>query len=131
MPSINELIKMTALGAFEESKPTAIVFGKVISIEPLKINVEQKLTLTAAQLVLTRNVIDYKTQISFDDPNVKQAFTTWDMGESSESSPSKIAFKSITKHEITIYNALKVGDEVIMIQMQGGQKYIVLDKVVM
>lgn len=131
MGNITKLIKRTALDAVKESKPTSIVFGKVISAEPLKINVEQKLNLTVAQLVLTNNVRDYKTQISFDDPNIKQVFTTWDMGESVESSPSKIAFKNKIKHEITIYNGLKVGDEVIMIQMQGGQKYVVFDKVVM
>lgn len=30
---------------------------------------------------------------------------------------------------LTIHNALKVGDKVILIQVQGGQRYIVLDKV--
>lgn len=30
---------------------------------------------------------------------------------------------------LTIHNSLKVGDKVILIQVQGGQKYIVLDKV--
>lgn len=30
---------------------------------------------------------------------------------------------------LTIHNSLKVGDKVILIQVQGGQRYIVLDKV--
>ena|GEM_PF-288759 len=34
------------------------------------------------------------------------------------------------KREMTIYNALKKGEEVILIQKQGGQQYIVLDRVV-
>ena len=42
MPNMVELIKKAALDAVKESKPTSIVFGTVISIEPLKINVEQK-----------------------------------------------------------------------------------------
>lgn len=123
-------IKRIAIEAVAASKPTAIVYGKVISTSPLRINVEQKMTLTSAQLVLTRNVTDYKTKISFDNPDIKQVFTTWDMGETVESSPSKIAFKTKTKHDITIYNSLVVDDEVVMVQMQGGQKYIVLDRVI-
>jgi hypothetical protein len=31
---------------------------------------------------------------------------------------------------ITIHNALVVGDEVILLKKKGGQKYIVLDRVV-
>lgn len=124
------IIKKAAVEAVAASKPTAIVYGKVISTSPLRINVEQKMTLTSAQLVLTRNVTDYKAKISFDNPGIKQVFTTWDMGETVESSPSKIAFKAATKHDITIYNGLVVGDEVVMVQMQGSQKYIVLDKVI-
>lgn len=123
-------IKKASVEAVDATKPTALVFGKVTSSSPLKINVEQKMTLTAAQLVLTRNVTDYKTKISFDNPGIKQVFTTWDMGETVESSPSKIAFKTKTKHDITIYNGLVVGDEVVLMRMQGGQKYLVLDRVV-
>lgn len=130
MPNLVELIKRASIDAVSESKPTSIVFGKVISIGPLKINVEQKLNLTKAQLILSRNVTDYKTKLSFDNPDLKQEFTTWNMPESTESSPSKIAFKKQLKHDITIYNSLKIGEEVILLQVQGGQKYIVLDRVV-
>lgn len=116
--------------AVEASKPTAVIFGTVISEAPLKINVEQKLTLTEDFLVLTKNVMDYKTHISFDNPSIKQTFTTWDIDEKTESTPSKIAFKESIKYEVTVYNALKNGDMVMLIRLQGGQKYIVIDKVV-
>ena len=79
-------VKKAAVEAVDASKPTTAVFGKVISVSPLKINVEQKMTLTAAQLVLTGNIDNIKTSI--------------------------------------------VGDEVVLLRMQGGQKYIVLDRVV-
>ena len=35
------LIKKSAVEAVNSSKPTAIVYGKVISSSPLKINIEQ------------------------------------------------------------------------------------------
>ena len=51
------------------------------------------------------------------------------MNDSNESSKAKIMFKEPVKHEITIYNSLKVGDTVIMMRMQGGQTFVVLDKI--
>lgn len=83
--------------AFTASKPANVVFGKVINVSPLKIKIDQKLILTSAQLVLSRNVTEYKVKI--DDV------------------------------EQTIHNNLVVGEEVIMMQMSGGQKYIVLDRI--
>ena len=129
MPNLVELMKQAAIEAVEDSKPVAIEFGTVVSVSPLKINVEQKKTLTETHLILTTNVKDYKTQISFDNPSIKQVFTTWDMSETVESEPSKLSFKEPVKHDITVYNGLKLGEKVSLIRLQGGQKYIVLDRV--
>ena len=61
-----EKIKRAALDAQESQKPVNVCFGKVVSRDPLKINVEQKLLLGEKQLVLTRNVTDFYTQITVD-----------------------------------------------------------------
>ena len=95
-------IKKAAKAAVDASQPCDFFFGKVINVKPLKVLVEQKMTLGAAQLILTRNVTNFKTKVMIDNE---------------------------TK-EITIYNALKTGDEVILIKQKGGQKYLILDRVV-
>lgn len=125
-----EIIKKAAVEAVDAKKPTGLLFGKVISDSPLKVLVEQKMILTMEQLVLCRNVTDFKTKISFDNPNVKQTFTIWNVPETIESSQSKISFKSTIQHDITIYNSLKTGDEVLLLRQQGGQKFIIVDRVV-
>ena len=95
-------IKKAARDAVEASQPSDFCFGKVTSAKPLKILVEQKMTLGAAQLVLTRNVTDFKTHTTIDG----------------------------VEKEITIHNALQVGNEVILLKKKGGQKYLVFDRVV-
>lgn len=107
-------MKKAGMQAVEASKPVNILFGKVISVSPLKINVEQKMTLGKAQLILTRNVTDYSLKANIN-------FNT----ETSNSHTHKITG---TKN-ITIKNSLVVGDEVVLLRMQGGQKYIVVDRV--
>ena len=41
-----KLLKKVAIEAMESKKLTNVVFGKVVSVNPLKINVEQKVPLT-------------------------------------------------------------------------------------
>lgn len=97
-------IKVAAMNAVEASNPCDFLFGKVISVSPIKISVEQRMTLTSAQLVLTRNVTDYSVDVSVDgDTEV---------------------------HKITIHNGLKIGDGVVLMKKKGGQRYLILDKVV-
>lgn len=106
MFNVNDLlimIKKASLDAVEASKPSDFCFGKVTNTSPLNISIEQKLTLGTAQLVLTRNVSDFKTKVSFEGEEPKEA---------------------------TIHNALRVGDEVILVRKKGGQKFLVLDRVV-
>ena len=59
-------IKKAAQEAIEASQPSDFCYGKVTSAKPLKILVEQKMTLGAAQLVLTRNVTDFKTKVTVE-----------------------------------------------------------------
>lgn len=96
-----KLIKKAAVEAVNASKPANVVFGKVISTAPLKIKIDQKLILTSAQLVLAKSVTNYRLSVTIDGD-----------------------YKTMT-----VNNALQNGDEVIMIQVSGGQKYIVIDKI--
>lgn len=126
-------IKKAAVEAVKASKPTAVVYGKVISTSPLKINVEQKMTLTKEQLVLTRNVTDYEVEMTFDHLTENHTHThtisdTYSGGGSASSETHDHAYQG--KKLFTVHNGLVVGDEVLMMQMQGGQRYIVLDRVI-
>lgn len=117
-----QIMKRMALDAVNASKPTSLRFGKVISTSPLKIQVEQKMTLTKEFLILTRNVKDYQVEMTVDHE------TEYKSGGSGDSSFASHNHGYTGKKTFTIHNGLVVGDEVIMIQMQGGQKFLVIDK---
>lgn len=116
--------KKAALEAVNASQPSDFCFGKVTSVKPLKISVDQKMTLGAAQLVLTRNVTDFKTEVTID------WLTETKSGGSGDSSFASHSHAVSGKKEMTIHNALQVGDEVILLKKKGGQKYLVYDRVV-
>ena len=85
MSDLIEVIKKVALNAVEASKPTNALFGVVVSDSPLKISIDQKMTLDSDSLVLTNAVKEHTLEMT-------------------------------------------VGEKVILLRMQGGQKYIVWDK---
>jgi hypothetical protein len=101
MTDFIKLMKKTAVEAVNASKPANMVFGKVISVSPLKIKVDQKLILTSAQLVLSRSVTDYRLSVT----------------------------KNTEQEWITVHNALQKDEDVILMQLSGGQKYIVIDRI--
>lgn len=124
MPNLVEIIKIAAMEAVNESKPTAITFGDVVSLSPLKIQVDQKLVLSSAQLILTNDVRDHEVEMTIN-------FSTEETsGGSGDASFASHTHACAGKKTFIIHNALKVGDKVIMVQVQGGQKYLVLEKVV-
>ena len=96
------LIKKTAIDAVNAMDPVSIRYGEVISDNPLQIHIDQKLVLGTAHLKLTRNVTDYETKMSVNGG---------------------------TPQTYKVFNALKKGEKVKLVRMQGGQQYIVVDRV--
>lgn len=95
-----ETIKTASIDAINASKPVEIVFGIVLSVNPLKVNLEQKLTLSESFLFIPEEFTDRKINIVIDDE----------------------------EKEIEIKNALKIDDKLILARIQGGQKYLVLSR---
>ena len=76
------VMKTAALEAVESTKPVAVMFGTISEIEPLTVNVEQKITLSTAQLIMTKTFAE---------------------------------------------NSPEIGNSVILLRQQGGQKFIIID----
>lgn len=117
-------VKKAAMDAVNAGQPSDFCFGKVTSVNPLKILVEQKMTLGSAQLILTRNVTDFKTKITIDWATEAKS------GGSGDSSFASHNHSVSGTKEMTVHNALQIGDEVILLKKKGGQKYLILDRAV-
>lgn len=120
MPDYTALMKVMKQAGVEASEagcPVNICFGKVTNTSPLQILVDQKMTLGSAQLVLTRNVTDYEVSVTVAWETEKD-FTITEHAHSMNG-----------KKKMTIHNSLARGDEVVLLRQQGGQKYIIIDRV--
>lgn len=144
MPDYGELlntIKQAATEAVDAGSPVNVCFGKVTSAAPLQILVDQKMTLTPSQLVLTRNVTDFTTMVTVQWTSEKENESHKHQLKNINTSDGATIASAYTetqnvKHthdvegtkQMTIHNALEQGEEVVLLRMQGGQKYIVIDR---
>lgn len=151
------IIKKTALDAVDSIKPCDIFFGNVVSITPLKITTDQKLTLGENQLILARNVTDYKFDMTVDHSTEEALSGSFShahsySGETDNTlctaeaqEPHKHKYSGVTdtvsmsnlththgyvgRKTYLVHNALVKGDKVILLRMSGGQRFLVIDRV--
>jgi len=132
MTKWTDAIKKAALDAVNAINPVNVFFGNVVSTNPLKINVEQKMTLEAPQLILARNVTTHTIQMTVnhwtedETEHTHDVHDTYTGGGTSDPTTHKHAYKG--QKTFTVHNGLVVGDKVILIREQGGQRFVVIDR---
>lgn len=127
-----------------------VVQGKVISVNPLKIQVEsdEKLVIGANSIYIPQHLTDYTTTVEIADPSsvsVSMATSgnhTHNDGkhdehvdgdgshEHSGGDHSHELSINLSKVKMTVSNALKVGDRVHILSFNYGKQYYALGRVV-
>lgn len=122
MTDVLKMVQKSAKGVQNVTKPCDIVYGTVISTSPLKIQVDDRLTLFEVQLKLTRAVMDYEVEMTVE--HVTEASS----GGSGDSSFALHTHEYKGRKKFKIHNGLVNGDKVTMLRAHGGQQYLVIDK---
>lgn len=108
-----EVIKRIALSTIEDSKPVEIIYGEVTQSSPLTVSIEQRLELDEDFLIVPESLTRYEIDL-------KHTHTIPGGTETQEALTTKIVIRK----------GLEIGDTVILLRAQGGQEFIILDKVV-
>ena len=140
------LIKQAAVEAVNAKDPMSLKIGEVVSVSPLKISINQKITIPASQLLLTNAVRDYTVYETVDHTTGtalgsvslthKHAYSGTTSGNESYSGNTENAGGVNIGHshsykgrkKFTVHLGLKTGEKVLMLRCDGGQKFIVLDR---
>ncbi|QEU46215.1 DUF2577 domain-containing protein [Schleiferilactobacillus harbinensis] len=85
-----------------------LVYGKVVSVSPLKIQLSNSMILTDNFLTLGLHVTKHKVKITYKDRT-----------DTSDNDRTE---------EVEVDESLKAGDGVVMIRSDGGQSFFVLEK---
>lgn len=122
MTDILKQFQGIVMGVLNAQKLCTIVYGTVISADPLEVEVDQKLTLKKEQLKLTRAVLDYEVDMTVDHLTEKRA------GGSDYAAFESHNHEYKGRKKFLIHNGLVDGDKVTMIRVHGGQQYLIIDK---
>jgi len=136
--SLLDLIKTTAMAAFQASNPVNILVGEVIESKPLKIEVHAKLVLTDEFLLVAEHLTRHERVVSvrYEYPEHFSEEQIGDAAKQASSSRKNIGdsasnpYENYTMNfaELTVEDGLKVGDKVVLHRVQGGQRYFVSDR---
>ena len=137
-PKLTDLMKCIAAGVINNMQLPEVYIGSVVSINPLEIRLNAQNILPAKYLILTNAVKDHEVDITVswqtvEDDYLKPAHTH---GNGNNGSPTTSTSDFDTKHKhdikgrkkITIHNGLTVGEKVLLLRTQGGQNYVVVDR---
>ncbi|WP_342443778.1 DUF2577 domain-containing protein [Lysinibacillus sp. FSL K6-0075] len=122
MEDILKEIQKLVLGVINAQKLSTVVYGTVLSVSPLEVQVDQKLTLKEEHLKLTRAVMDHEVEMTVDHVTENRAGGSGDDAFASHNHQYK------GRKKFLIHNGLMKGDKVTMIRAHGGQQYLIIDK---
>lgn len=139
--AIFDLFKKIAQNIYNDGKPSDVMFGTVTSTKPLRVYINQKLTLEENQLILTNAVRDYEVKLTTKGDDGEAIICTpvtdahyTGTATLSSGSPNPTDFASHT-HAYSgdkwfkVNLALEIGEKVILLQCAGAQQYVILDRV--
>jgi hypothetical protein len=106
-----DIIKQASIGAVGAGNPVEITLGEVVSIDKFEVKIEQKLILPKEFFIVPESLTRYEIDLTH-----------------SHSTHEGSTSNSLNK--VVIREGLKQGDKLLLLRVQGGQKYVILDKVV-
>lgn len=130
----NELVravKQAAREAVQADSPMAVCYGTVTAVDPLEVTTDQKLVLKEKLLILTDHVRDYNVEMSTISGAGSAEGPHYTESESGGGGYAEFAAHTHRyqgRKKWRVHNALKMGEKVILLRCDGGQKYIVLDR---
>lgn len=127
-----KVIQEVSAKVYNNSEPSDIEFGTVESVEPLVIRISEMIALNENQLILTNLVKDFEVDIEVSHRTVNDDIlnTLHDHpGVPQNSFDSHHYHDYKGRKKIKIYMGLKVGEGVILLKKQGGQRRLVIDRI--
>lgn len=121
MADLLNTIKQASMAAMSASNPAAVMFGEVSNTNPLEVVVDQRFTLPADFLLVPESLIHFEIAL-----NHSHEYTD----DSGSGSGTKQTGNALPAEPIVIRRGLESGDKLILLRVQGGQQYVILDRVV-
>lgn len=106
----------------KQGDTTDLVLGQVTSVKPLVIRVDDRYDLTEKFLILSTLVRDFEVDMTVDHLTEKSS------GGGGDSAYAAHDHQYVGRKTFLVHLGLVVGEKVMLLRVQNGQKFIVLDR---
>lgn len=113
-----QLIKMLTERGGSDSEYSDVVYGRVISTAPLKVQISNSMIIDDNFIVLGKHIGSF---------SMSGSLTTSEEKKDKDGEKPKIE-KTTKTATFTFDNSLKVGDKVTMIRADGGQQFYLFER---
>ena len=120
--TLGDAVRQAAGNVIKSGKLCEVAFGTVTNVSPLTIHTDQQMDLFASMVTLPRSMTDYEVDIEVSWQTEEKG------GGSGEGAYESHRHGVRGRKKVKVYNALKVGDQVLLIRQQKAQKWVVLDR---
>jgi hypothetical protein len=124
--NLADSIKSFALNAVDNSSPLILFYGIVKQANPLIINVDQRFDLEEDKLILSSLVQDFEADVDLIFSTEDETHTH-DVSEGTITENTHNHLISGVK-TVTFRLGLKAGERVLLLRKQGGEKFLVIDR---
>ncbi|MNW45952.1 hypothetical protein D3C74_232280 [compost metagenome] len=114
-------LKKAATDAVNAGNPAAVMFGEVSNTDPLEVIVDQRFTLPADFLLIPESLIHFEISLHHSHEYVD---------DSGSGTSTKQTESALPAEPVVIRRGLESGDKLLLLRVQGGQQYVILDRVV-
>ena len=127
-----DIMKRASMDAMDNAQMCDLRYGKVVSTNPLKVQVTNLFTIPESLLIVPEHLTDHNVSVTINwntenhthSHNISDSYTG---GGSASDNTHKHGITG--KKTMTIHGALKVGDKVALLRKTGGQSYFILDRI--
>lgn len=128
VPKMSDSIKRLCAGLINSQQLPAVYIGTVTSVDPLSISLTSQNVLSSRFLILTNAVKDHDVDISVSWNTVDNTHQHGNGNDGQDTSPTTHNHGIQGRKKITIHNGLTAGEKVLLLRVQGGQSYVVVDR---
>lgn len=131
-------IKRAAVQAILATNPVNVLYGTVVKAKPLEIQIHEKLKLTEDFLDVAEHLTRHERVVSLNYlyPRNWPVSRIGDAAKNAVSSRRNIGSGQTTPYEqydmkyakLVYEDGLKINDKVVLIRVQGGHRFLVVDR---
>lgn len=111
-------VQQVSTNANDAGYPATVMSGTVTSASPLKIKIEQRFEISGSMLILPEHLKEREIKVTVKPTHTEDGGTP----EHNHEYGGELT--------VTVHSGLSIGDSVQVVRQQGGQKYLVIGKVV-